>query len=1090
MPSQTPNVTERRVVSVLFVDLEGFTSFSEGRDPEEVRSLITDYFDLAREVVDRFGGTVDKFIGDAVMAWWGAVASREDDAERAVRAALEVVDGVSALGLRRGIPDLAARAGVMTGEVAVGPGGNEKGLLLGDLVNSASRLQSLAEAGSVLVGEQTASLVRDAIGVRDAGTRRVKGKTEPIVAFRVVRVLGERGGRRRADSLEPPFIGRTSELRLLKETLHATGGDRRARLISLVGQAGIGKSRLVWEFQKYVDGLIEDVYWHEGRSPSYGDGLALWALGEMVRRRAGISEVDPEEVTATKLTAAVEAFVPGDRSAWVTERLAVLLGMGAGDGGERSELFAAVRTFFEGIAARGTVVLVFEDLHWADPSLLEFIEELGDWSQDHPIMVVTLARPDLLDRRPDWGSGRRGFTSVYLAPLGDEEMARVVAGTVAGIPGAAVAQIVDVAGGVPLFAVEMLRMLLADGRLVVGDDGMEVAGDLDRMEVPTSVQAVVSARLDRLGGDDRELIRDASVLGFSFPADALSALRGESVDKVERRLAALVRHEIFELDRDPRSPERGHYRWVQGVVRDVAYARIARADRRGLHLRVARYFRGLEDPELAPVAASHLIDAVREVGGPDAALEVEMVESVRAAIERFRSVHAYEQILSLVEIAVPVVPADVEVELRELAARAAVSLVDLEAADRHVAALRDLAAREPRWSHRAVALEGRVANETRRSERAVQLMELHLEDHPDLSSDPHLARIGVDLARAYLLVGRDVEAAALADRALGAVERWGLVDEVADAMITRGTALVRTRYHQGMALLRGARELCRREGLVATELRALINLGYASQDPTEGLAAYRAALEEAKRVGDRSHATFVASNQVLVHLWRLELTAAEDLLDDPVWADTDADRIHRMVERAAVALLRGDRPTADALMANADGLISGVVDRQVLMEVDRQRSRFWLFDGDYEAVFETGRRHWGPFVPGLAVILALTGAGMMAARPAIGEAAAMAGELSPGESSSRLVGWAEALEAGMEGDADAAVTTTDRLAAGLRETGQLFLLVQVTLSVARLLPLTHDARDRYATLIADVVAETGAAGLGEFAQRALREVVG
>ena len=1086
-PPETPTVTERRVVSVLFVDLVGFTSFSEGRDPEDVRNLITEYFDLARDVVDRFGGTVDKFIGDAVMAWWGAVASREDDAERAARAALEVVDGVSALGVRRGIPDLAARAGVMTGEVAVGPGGNEKGLLLGDLVNSASRLQSLAEPGSVLVGERTASLVGDAIDVRDAGTHRVKGRTEPVVAFEAVRVLGERGGRGRADSLEPPFTGRTSELRLLKETLHATGRDRRARLVSLVGQAGIGKSRLVWEFQKYVDGLIEDVYWHEGRSPSYGDGLALWALGEMVRRRAGISETDPEEVTATKLAAAADVFVADDRSVWVTERLSALLGVGGGDGGERSELFAAVRTFFEGIASRGTVVLVFEDLHWADPSLLEFIEELGDWSQDHPIMVVTLARPDLLDRRPDWGSGRRGFTSVYLASLADDEMAETVAGTVSGIPDAAVTQIVEVAGGVPLFAVEMLRMLLAEGRLVAGDDGVEIAGNLEKMEVPTSVQAVVSARIDRLGADERELIRDASVLGFSFPADALAALRNESVDELERRLAALVRHEIFELDRDPRSPERGHYRWVQGLVREVAYARISRADRRDLHLRVARYFRELEDPELAPVAAAHLIDAARETDGSDTALETEMVEAVRRAIERFRSLHAYEQILSLTEIALPVVPSDVEVELRELAASAAVSIVDLEAADRHVAALRDLAASEPQWIHRAVALEGWVANETRRSGEAVDLMASHLEHHPDLSSDLHLARIGVSLARAYMLGGRDVEAAALADRALGAVEELGLIDEVADAMVTRGTSLARTRYHQGMALLRGARELCRREGLVATELRALINIGYASQDPRESLAAYRAAFEEAKRVGDRSHAVFVASNQVLAHLWRLELEAAEELLEDPVWADSDADRIHRLIERAAVALLRGDRTAADALMAEAGQLTDAVADPQVHMQVEREQTRFWLFDGDYEAVFGTGRRHWGPFAPGLAVIFALTGAGMMGSPEAIGEAAAMAEELSPGEFNGYLVAWARALAAAVDGDVDGAVAVTDGLVAALTDVGMLYVLVVAVLSVARMLSPGHEARVRYRDLIADVSAETGAAGFGEFAGRALED---
>ena len=273
-------------MSVLFVDLVGFTSLSEGRDPEDVRALVTRYFDVAREIVERFGGTVDKYIGDAVMAWWGATASQEDDAERAVRAALEIVDRVESLGEEIGIEALAARAGVMTGEASVGPGGNEKGLLLGDLVNSTSRIQSVAEPGTVLVGPTTAGLVGGAIDLIDAGSHVVKGREEPIVASRALRTVAERGGRGRVDALEPPFVGRVSELRLLKEMLHAAGNDGRARLVSLVGQAGIGKSRLIWEFRKYIDGLVETVYWHEGRSPSYGDGITLWALAEMIRHRA------------------------------------------------------------------------------------------------------------------------------------------------------------------------------------------------------------------------------------------------------------------------------------------------------------------------------------------------------------------------------------------------------------------------------------------------------------------------------------------------------------------------------------------------------------------------------------------------------------------------------------------------------------------------------------------------------------------------------------------------------------------------------------------------------------------------------------
>ena len=690
--SDTPTATERRVVSVLFIDLVGFTTFSEGRDPEDVRNVITEYFDVARDVIERFGGTVDKFIGDAVMAWWGATSSQEDDAERAVRSALEVVDAVASLGERLGVACLAARSGVMTGEVAVGPGGNEKGLLLGDLVNTTSRLQSLAEPGTVFVGDVTARLVNRAIDLEPAGTHQVKGKEEPVVAWKANRVLSERGGRGRVDMLEPPFVGRASELRLLKDTLIGTGHDQRARLVSLIGQAGIGKSRLIREFSNYVDGLVDDVYWHEGRSPSFGDGLALWALGEMIRGRAGIQETGSPEVTAERLAESVAAFVHEDEVDWVRERLAGLLGVGQSAGGERTELFAAARTFFEGIAAGGTTVLVFEDLHWADPSLLEFVEELPDWSRNHPIMVVTMARPDLLDRRPDWGSGRPGFASLYLGPLGESEMADLIAGAVQGIPDIAVERIVAAAEGVPLFAVEMLRTLMSDGRLVVTESGVSVQDDLTEIDVPSSVQAVISARLDRLPQSERDLAHDAAVLGQSFTSDGLASLRDESLDKLERRLADLVRHEILTLVHDPRSPELGQYQWVQGVLREVTYGRIARTDRHDLHLRVARYFRGLGDPELAPVAASHFVSASGYAGASDPQLQEELVASLEAAIARARSLHAHEQILSLVELALPVAPPDLAVDLHEYAALAAVRLSQGATADRHTEALAALAA--------------------------------------------------------------------------------------------------------------------------------------------------------------------------------------------------------------------------------------------------------------------------------------------------------------------------------------------------------------------------------------------------------------
>jgi class 3 adenylate cyclase len=275
-PAATP-VAERRLVSVLFADLVGFTPFAEERDPEEVRETLSRYFETAREVIGRYGGTVEKFIGDAVMAVWGAPVAREDDAERAVRAGLELVDAVRSLG-----PTIHARVGILTGEAAVTLGATHEGMVAGDLVNTAARLQSVASPGSVIVGEPTMRAASAAIAFESAGEQTLKGKAAPVEAFRALRIVAQRGGHGRSDLPEPPFVGRDDELRLLKDLVTATGRDRRTRLVSITGPGGIGKSRLAWELEKYIDGITETVYWHRGRSPAYGDGITFWALGEMI----------------------------------------------------------------------------------------------------------------------------------------------------------------------------------------------------------------------------------------------------------------------------------------------------------------------------------------------------------------------------------------------------------------------------------------------------------------------------------------------------------------------------------------------------------------------------------------------------------------------------------------------------------------------------------------------------------------------------------------------------------------------------------------------------------------------------------------
>ena len=338
-------------------------------------------------MITRYGGTVEKFIGDAVMAVWGAPTAREDDAERAVRAGLDLVDAVVILG-----SGMEARAGVLTGEAAVTIGATNQGLVAGDIVNTASRLQSAAPPGGVLVGEATQRAAAGAIMFEPAGEQTLKGKATPVPAWRAIRVVAQRGGRGRSDTLEAPFVGRDEELRQLKDLFHATGREGRARLISVIGPAGIGKTRLAWEFLKYVDGLVERVWWHDGRSPAYGDGISFWALGEMVRGRAGLVETDDEATSRAKIAEALRTHVPDEAErAWIEPAMHTLLGVG-GASMNSEQLFSAWRTFFERLATSGPVVMVFEDLHFADPGLLDFIDHLLEWSRNAPITIITLAR--------------------------------------------------------------------------------------------------------------------------------------------------------------------------------------------------------------------------------------------------------------------------------------------------------------------------------------------------------------------------------------------------------------------------------------------------------------------------------------------------------------------------------------------------------------------------------------------------------------------------------------------------------------------------------------------------------------------------
>jgi class 3 adenylate cyclase/tetratricopeptide (TPR) repeat protein len=857
-------VAERRVVTVLFADMVGFTALSDGRDAEAVRELLTNYFDLARDVIDRYGGTVEKFIGDAVMAVWGTPVAHEDDAERCVRAGLELVDSVQQLA-----EGLQARAGVLTGEAAVTLGAVGQGMVAGDLVNTASRLQSVAAPGTVLVGEATQRAASSAIVFEPAGEHTLKGKELPVSAWVAVRVVSKRKGMGRSDRLEAPFVGRESELRLLKDLFHATGREQRVRLVSITGQAGIGKTRLAWEFLKYVDGVVEGVWWHDGRSPAYGEGVTFWALGEMVRYRAGLLETDDPTTTRAKVTEMVVTHVPDEEERrWIEPALLALLGVGEAPAGGRDELFRAWRTFFERMASTGIVTLLFEDLQWADAGLLDFIDHLLEWSRGVPILIMTLARPELLDRRPDWGAGRRNFLALGLEPLPEDAMRELLAGLVPGLPAETVRSIIARADGIPLYAVETIRMLVADGRLAEVDGRYEPVGELGELAVPETLQALIAARLDGLAPADRALLQDAAVLGQSFTLAGLAAVSGGEEATLQRRLHDLGRADLLIQDVDPRSPERGMYTFVQALIREVAYSTLANRDRRARHLAAARFFESLGEDELAGALASHYMAAWRaSPDGPEGeAIAIQARLALVGAAERAMNLGSPEGAIGFLEQALIVTADPAErAPILERAGRAAANAVQADRAEaffREAIELRRTMGDVP-GRFRAIAALGTALIVFRRTEAAETLYEPAIAEAEGAADEADLASLICGLARIRFSQDRVEEGLALIDRGLPIAERHELAELLIEGLITKGSLLSKAaRPVEGIALVEAARRLAVEHNLPAWEARALVSLSLnvAIRDPRAAVELEREAIALARRIGRRDMELLLIGN--------------------------------------------------------------------------------------------------------------------------------------------------------------------------------------------------------------------------------------
>jgi class 3 adenylate cyclase/tetratricopeptide (TPR) repeat protein len=879
-PAAAAVAVERRLVSVLFADLVGFTPLSEDRDAEEVRDLLSRYFEIAAGIVSRYGGQVEKFIGDAVMAVWGTPVAQEDDAERAVRAALELVGAVADFGREAGLRQLGARAAVLTGEAAVNLGAAGQGMVAGDLVNTASRVQGTADPGTVLVSDTTRRSTEAAIAYADAGTHELKGKAEAIQLWQALRVTAGRAGGLKSEGLEPPFVGRDRELRLAKELFHASADEHKAHLLSIVGIAGIGKSRLAWEVYKYLDGITQEVAWHRGRCLAYGDGVTYWALAEMVRMRAGIAEGEDDETAWSKLDAALESAVDdAEERAWILPRIAQLLSLEERSDLEQAELFAGWRLLFERLAERNPVVLVLEDMQWADAPLLEFVAYLLEWSRNHAIFVVALARPGSAEDKAQWAAGIRNATTLSLEPLSSEAMEALLDGFVPGLPDELRAQILERSEGVPLYAVETVRMLIDRGLLEQVEDEYQPARPIEALEVPETLQALIAARLDGLPAAERSVVQDAAVLGKTFTKSALAAVSGSGDGDLDTLLAALVRKEVLSLQVDPRSPERGQYGFLQDLLRQVAYEMLPRRERKSRHLAAAEHLEQRPEPdELVEIVASHYVSALElDPEGEDASdirdrAEATLVRAGEHAVSLGASEAAQRYFERAVELAgAPLRRAELHERAGVMAWAGGRSSEAREHFEEAVSGFETLGLTHP--AARCVAWLGIVTWHLEADiQRAVSDMERAYAVLAGEEHDSDLATLLAQLARALYFMGRVEEAMERNELALELAEALELPDVLSHGLNTKSLILyyVRRRPQEATVLMRHALEVALTHERSEPALRAYNNMTsyFAAED------RYREAIEHG-----RDHEAFarrVGSQRDVLQVlhWRANLFAS------------------------------------------------------------------------------------------------------------------------------------------------------------------------------------------------------------------------
>jgi class 3 adenylate cyclase/tetratricopeptide (TPR) repeat protein len=843
----------RKTVTVVFTDVTGSTNLGDRLDPESMRHVMGRYFEAMKAVLERHGGTVEKFIGDAVMAVFGIPVVHEDDALRAARAAVEMGEALRELNKElerdRGV-SIQTRTGVNTGEVVAGDSTTGQTLVTGDAVNVAARLQQAAQPGEILIGAPTYRLVRDAVAVGEARSIEAKGKTEPVRALPLIEVLpGLEGFQRRLDS---PMVGRDRERRLVEEAFERAVSERTCHLFTILGSAGVGKSRLV---EEALRGIGDRASMLRGRCLPYGEGITFWPVIAVVRDAAGIGEGDLPEAVRSKIAAIVEGEEQGEL---IGDRVAPIVGVDE-SGAPADEVFWAVRKLLEALARRTPLVVVFDDIQWGEPTFLDLVEHLADWSRDAPILMVCLARPDLLDRRPTWAGGKMNATSILLEPLTDGEAGALIQNLLGqtSFAESVRTRVLEAAEGNPLFVEQMVSMLIDEG-LLERDDGHWVqVGELATLSVPPTIQALLAARLDRLQDEERAVIERASVVGKTFYLGAVAELAPLALrPHVGTHLMSLVRKELVRPDRSDFADEEA-FRFRHILIRDAAYEAIPKESRAELHEAFAGWLTsttGARAKEYEEIIGYHLEQACRyrtELGRLDeqtALLGQQAAHLLGTAGRRARAWGDVRAAANLLDRAARLLPEDSPERLALLPdlGQAVHDAGDFPRAD---AILTEAIERATRTGARTVEAYASVARASMRiwsqpegaTEEALEVADRSRGLFEELGDDLGFAKAWRLVAETYINGARWVEIGAAAERALEYAKAAGDDYERLYAIGWVGSSI----YFGPMPAPEG---IARLERLIEEYPHDRMGVEGATLAKLAGLKAMRGEFEEARRL--------------------------------------------------------------------------------------------------------------------------------------------------------------------------------------------------------------------------------------------------